>query len=418
MLSLAAAGLGRMPPDQIPTSLRKAASFTPSRRAKLAGHQIGAAIDTDDEFREHLAAEVKALVPDVVAGLEAGSDPGAAASVDAAAAAYIIRPEGWQQVVDAAHSTPRPEPQAHHAVLAQTVDRLTSQLDAARAQTKHVRERLRGQVDELKQRNTHLRQSLGSTRQELKTAQQIAAQAMRELDLVRREAEVAKRTLDAEIRRLRARIGELEAVTASARRATRGERDAETMRLRLLLDTMVDATAGIRRELALPPSDVLPADTVASVEPGVGTIGGIGRALLDDDPELLRRLLELPRVHLVIDGYNVSKTAWPTAPLDQQRSRLAGSVTGLVAGKRIETTIVFDGADLLDPPPVPASRAVRVRFSPPGVIADDLIRQLVAAEPTGRPIVVVSTDREVAESVTKMGARAVSATALLGALGL
>ena len=68
----------------------------------------------------------------------------------------------------------------------------------------------------------------------------------------------------------------------------------------------------------------------------------------------------------------------------------------LVAGKRVETTIVFDGAELVHPPPMTSRRIVRIRFSPQGIIADDVIRQLVEAEPTGRPVVVVTTDRELA----------------------
>jgi len=54
-----------------------------------------------------------------------------------------------------------------------------------------------------------------------------------------------------------------------------------------------------------------------------------------------------------------------------------------------------------------------VRFSPAGVIADEVIRQLVRAEPPGRPVVVVSTDREVADSIVKLGARALTASSLI-----
>jgi hypothetical protein len=53
-----------------------------------------------------------------------------------------------------------------------------------------------------------------------------------------------------------------------------------------------------------------------------------------------------------------------------------------------------------------------VLFSPHGVIADDVIRELVAAEPKGRPVVVVSTDQEVARDVARAGARPVAASAL------
>ena len=64
---------------------------------------------------------------------------------------------------------------------------------------------------------------------------------------------------------------------------------------------------------------------------------------------------------------------------------------------------------------MPAPRGVRVVFSPEGVIADDVIRQLVAAEPRGRVVVVVSSDQAVARDVVRGGARAVPATALIGA---
>jgi predicted RNA-binding protein with PIN domain len=66
--------------------------------------------------------------------------------------------------------------------------------------------------------------------------------------------------------------------------------------------------------------------------------------------------------------------------------------------------------------PLSAPKSVRVRFSAPGTIADDLIREIVAAEPQGRPLVVVSSDREVARSVRQMGARAIESVALLGIL--
>ena len=46
-------------------------------------------------------------------------------------------------------------------------------------------------------------------------------------------------------------------------------------------------------------------------------------------------------------------------------------------------------------------------FSKPGETADELIRRLVRAEPPGRPVVVVSSDREVADGVRRSGARPV-----------
>jgi hypothetical protein len=59
---------------------------------------------------------------------------------------------------------------------------------------------------------------------------------------------------------------------------------------------------------------------------------------------------------------------------------------------------------------------VKVIFSPEGVIADDVIRDLVAAEPPGRVVVVVSSDQEVARDVMRAGARSAASSALVDLL--
>jgi predicted RNA-binding protein with PIN domain len=254
-------------------------------------------------------------------------------------------------------------------------------------------------------------------RQQLRGFEAAAASAEQSTREAHQEAVAAARGSEAETRRLRSRIADLESQLAVSRRADRETRDTETMRLRLLLDTVVDAATGLRRELALPPPKMSPADTVTAGEASnPAPINRVGRGLLDEDPELLRLLLDVPRVHLIVDGYNVSKSAWPATPLDQQRARLTSKVAALVAPKRVETTLVFDGAELLDRPSVTAPRGIRVRFSPAGVIADDLIRELVSTEPPGRPVVVISSDRELAESVVAKGARSVASRALIGVL--
>ena len=131
-----------------------------------------------------------------------------------------------------------------------------------------------------------------------------------------------------------------------------------------------------------------------------------------DDPELVDRLLELPRVHLIVDGYNVTKTGYGELPLVAQRSRLSRGLGALAARTGAEVTVVFDGATR---PPVmpPAPRGLRVLFSAAGEIADDVIRRLVAAEPEGRPVVVVSSDREVARDIARAGAYPVASALLL-----
>jgi hypothetical protein len=50
------------------------------------------------------------------------------------------------------------------------------------------------------------------------------------------------------------------------------------------------------------------------------------------------------------------------------------------------------------------------------VIADDVIRDLVAVEPTGRVVLVVTADRQVATDVARDGARVVDPDALISLL--
>jgi predicted RNA-binding protein with PIN domain len=59
---------------------------------------------------------------------------------------------------------------------------------------------------------------------------------------------------------------------------------------------------------------------------------------------------------------------------------------------------------------------VRVLFSAPDETADDLIRRLVAAEPPGRALLVVTSDQAVVADVRRAGARTVSSQILLDRL--
>jgi predicted RNA-binding protein with PIN domain len=209
----------------------------------------------------------------------------------------------------------------------------------------------------------------------------------------------------------------MERELTALRRTERAGRDEGTLRARLLLDTLVESAQGLRRELSLPAVQGAPADQVAAdvAQHGSQTPSGHG-SLTVDDPALLESLLSMPRVHLVVDGYNVTKSVWPDLSLERQRDRLLTGLAPLAARSGAELTVVFDAASTTDRPLVNRPRGVRVLYSPPGVIADDVIRDLVAAEPAGRPLVVVSSDREVVRDVVAAGARAVSAVSLAALL--
>ncbi|MEU1216159.1 NYN domain-containing protein [Streptomyces sp. NPDC005791] len=415
VVALVSEAFGGLTVGELPSQLRQYARFTPNRRAKFAGNAMAAALEGDPAFRRRIGERITQTQPALADALTSGAPPAAADPLDVAAAAYVLRPAGWVKLVAAAGE----EAQRAHAERVdeetrRELERLREELDRARGQTRSDTERLRAELEASRKETDSLHRKLRSALSEVKRGEAALRKAGVEADTVRAEAAAQVSVAESESRRLKARLAEAEASVEAGRRAAREGRSVEDMRLRLLLDTVLDAAQGLRRELALPPSSLRPADGVEAVEPGRMSPKDIAaRALSETDPALLDQLLALPQAHLIVDGYNVTKTGYPQMPLEKQRLRLLGGLSVLAAQTGAEMTCVFDGAELAAPVLLAPPRGVRVLFSKAGVTADELIRQLARAEPPGRPVVVVSTDREVADGVAKAGARPVASALLL-----
>jgi predicted RNA-binding protein with PIN domain len=385
----------------LPPALRRVAEFAPARRARLGGSAITDAL-ADDDLRERVAVQVAAR-------------PARDDDVEVAARAWLARDEGWEGLVEGAgrSGSAGERDQAE-------LERLRSRVADAEQAAKDARSKARSQVEGFKADNATLRRKLGEARTAERQARETAEEALRLAEEARGRVASLESGQDKEVRRLRARVEQLEAELATLRqgerRTARADRDEATVRARLLLDAVIDAATGLRRELALPAVPGAPGDRV---EAELGEVGGDVRTpgsagiLGPGNPAVLEQLLTLPRSRLLVDGYNVSKTAWEQSSLEAQRQRLLGALAPMVARTGAEITVVFDAANLTNRPVVAAPRGVKVVFSPPGVIADHVIRDLVAAEPPGRTVVVVSDDQEVARDARAGGARPVSAAAFL-----
>ncbi|MFE7274247.1 NYN domain-containing protein [Streptomyces sp. NPDC057623] len=408
-------GFGGLTVGELPAQLRQYARFAPNRRAKFAGNAMAAALETDPLFRQRIGEKFREVQPELSGALDAGSAPPAADPLDVAAAAYVLRPTDWVKLVTAAgEEAQRADAERADDETRAELERLREELAHAREHTRHETERLRTELDAAKKEAESLHRKLRSALSDVKRGEAALRKVQGEIETVRAEGHAHVSAAESETRRLRARLGEAEAALEATRKAAREGRSVEDMRVRLLLDTLLDAAQGLRRELALPPVSVRPAETVDAVEPGRMTPKDIAaRALSENDPAILDQLLALPQAHLVVDGYNVTKTGYPQMPLEKQRLRLLGQLSQLAAQTGAEVTCVFDGAELAAPVLLAPPRGVRVLFSKPGVTADELIRQLVRAEPPGRPVIVASTDREVADGVARAGARPVASAVLL-----
>lgn len=441
----AADALGGLPVDQIPVALRRIAKFAPTKRAKMGATVLSAALSKDPAFRGLVAAYVRSgragrieipidagdpsaqasaesVGPDGAAGTgvadasgtKAGSQAGAPTvdPITAAARAYLFTTAEAadlvgraEQVTEAAELRGQvAELQTRLERAASTIEKLNGQLaEVTAAQEPAGRdetvEKLRGR---LRDQGTQLR----GLRDELAAAQEQTAGRVSELV---KELAAARHSL-------KLMTDRAEAAKARADRAEEQVRDLQTSaadgravadrRIELLLNTIRDAQSGLRRELKLGANTVDPADAVLTGLPRPAQTSG--RSV---DAALLTRWLMLPQAHLIVDGYNITKTGYGGLTLADQRDRLVRDLSAIASRTAAEVTVVFDGAAVIGHQV--AGRGVRVLFSPPGVIADEVIRRLVAAEPPGRVLVVASSDREIVTDVAARGARTVPASVLL-----
>lgn len=138
----------------------------------------------------------------------------------------------------------------------------------------------------------------------------------------------------------------------------------------------------------------------------------------DDSVEAADHLVRTAGVRILVDGYNVTKTARPELSLPEQRRWLVDAVVELAArtGARIE--LVFDGADDRSSAPADLGRrqGVQVRYTAEGVEADDVLLELVEEAPPSVPVVVASDDRRVRDGARHRGANVVSTLQLLTVL--
>ena len=409
----AAAALGALRADEVPAALRRIAKFAPQRRAKLGGTVIAAQLAAEPGFRQTVAETLRSSDDELTAAVAAGQRPAAADPVEVAALAYLLRPENWLDLVTGAAEVVLSEADRDAAEqrikeAEQRADKAEQARAAAAAELGRIRTDLAEQRAELAATRNELR----ALQKELREAGQRARRADELLRTEKGRATVREREHEAELRRITARLADAEAAAESAREGGSKVRALDEARVWLLLQTVRDAARGLARELALEPVERTPADFVADTADRPGGMRERQRALDPTDPARLDQLLALPRAHLVVDGYNVTKTGYGELSLEQQRNRLIRDLGALRARTGAEVTCVWDGAEPvhgLPPPP----RGVRVLFSAKGETADELIRRLVRAEPDGRAVVVISADREVVDGVKRHGAYALPSHTLL-----
>jgi predicted RNA-binding protein with PIN domain len=307
------------------------------------------------------------------------------------------RPEGWEKDIDGASSRPTRKKGAADdtSELRARVDRERARASSAREEARRVKEETRAVLQAEKKRSTDLARDLAEAKRELEQAR--GAIKRLEADNAR-TAEKSDREVRRERRSADKARAEIEGVKEQLRTARREVTDL-ARKLRDAERRLDNANRSGRKPSRSTEKPAPPKRKVLKAPPG----------LLDDAPETLRRWLDTPGVHLLIDGYNVTKAerGFGDAELAAQRDRLVQETARLVRKHGATATIVFDGSDVAPGTKRRHRQAVKIEYSKPDEIADDhLIARL--AELPATPVIVVTNDRELQQRAA--AARATVAT--------
>ena len=248
-------------------------------------------------------------------------------------------------------------------------------------------------------------------------------------------AKAASAALEKKVAGLEARLTEVEARADDAeKRAAKAEEqsDREVRRARKDADDAAQQMGRLKEEARLlrKENEELHAELArAAAKPKKKTPGAkkepreptgprrplpVPKGRFEDAPETLDEWFGAPRVHLVVDGYNVTKAegGYGELALEVQRERLIDEVSKLVLRRKIPATIVFDGSLEVAPRPARAGRSpVKVEYSK-AEIADDHIVALIERLPRW-PVVLATNDRELQDRARAHGATIATSNQLL-----
>lgn len=458
LLDAAVDTLHALDAEELPLGLRRLQGFDRRGFASTQGRRdLRRALTDEDAFRKEVVERFLAR-PEAAAVLEQWSAERATEVADdadgrgdlplLASVLFAARPDGAAYgigVVVALHEGRRREGDARsvaeterrqreEAVEAQR--RADDARQAAEDQLAKVSEQLRDARSDRREREAR---AASETDAERRRADALAADLERASaateELQRRLTGEAKRAreLEDEVRALRAQVaalaGSIDLTGASG--PTLEPRDARRL----------SQAANTARKLAEALDEVLthagaaPTAPTAPTAPAAAPVSGPGTtAAPPPEPPLARRvapalppgmiadsaagadaMLRSPGLVLVVDGYNITKQAWPDATLADQRERLAQRLAALHTRCGCDAVVVFDGDGT---PGIPALRrpGLHVLFSAPDEEADEVVVRQVADRPKRVPAVVASSDAWVREHAEAAGAVVVSAATLIACL--
>lgn len=381
-----------MPAQELPAALRRLQGFRPQTLLK---HRAAVLAALDD-------AELRAKIIDWLDVVKPSLTKAELEILRIAA----LREEGWEEALSSRSAPPAPRRKTDPtARLAAELEREKSKLKRARDDLKRTKEiaaragdARAAQIADLKKELDAARVAIESSAAAAAAGRQAAESARMEADRSVRKAARSLEKTEADAIRARTELKELRReLTAATKDRHRLEERVASLEARLERVPKGPAPAsesGSKRRVPLP----------------------VPKGRLPSDPQTLDEWLSTPDVRVLIDGYNVTmaKGGFGDLRLETQRERLITELAGLASMKGVPMTVVFDGKEVDRHPTRKKKGLVRVHYSK-DEIADDHLVALVQRSP-GTPVVVVTSDRELAGRVEKYGANVAGSPQLLSLL--
>jgi len=401
-VEVARAGQSEKPPIDPPAQLKKILAFK-----KFPGRSLGLVretVEADDEFRERVAASVAEGEMGRIGWL------------------WLARPDGWEQECRELVSAAKQESeQAADAQSRQDQQQRLQRAEAARQKADAQRDRADRERDEA-------RLQVAQARTDAHRAEESAARLAAELEQARDELELAQSSLARSQRTQRRAEERLKRAQMQSEQLKKDLRDARSRHgeeISGLTDRLADAEreSSMAREAGFEPRPEPAPGARSSPEPSTRRRPvPMPKGLLNDTSEAAEYLLgSVPKIVVLIDGYNVAFKHWPEMPPKEQRRQLLRNLEQLSSRyPRAEFVVVFDGSDT-DYDYVattPRSLGISVQFTPQGETADDRIIALCDQYPIVRPLAVVSEDNDVRERARARGANLVHPRKLLTVMGI
>ncbi len=310
------------------------------------------------------------------------------------------RSDGWEdalaELVDASRPAAPRDPEQR---LRDALQRETGKAAAAKEETRRLKESARKSLADERATAKELRAELQTARREALAHAAEAARARAEAGRLRADLEKLDRRSKKDVAAAKAREENAAAQLRGVRKELSGaRRKIAELELSLEKAARPRPVRAPRKDVPRGPRKTLPVPA--------------GR--LQDDPLTLDAWLDAPEVHLLVDGYNVTKSpeGFPDLGLPAQRRRLIEGLEKLTLRKKVPTTVVFDGSDVGVGNARPGQRRVRVEYSRSGESADDhLMARLESLPP--HPVVFVTSDRELQERAEAEGATIATSAQLL-----